>query len=237
MNYWIIGMRHVTHLILRKIKCELIKIMKKSLELIDIAAMFTHAADNIKANIDELSALDSAIGDGDHGITMARAAGAIRAAIKDPKSSNISELLSNIGWGVMSIDGGCTGPLLGSLFIGMGSGATDAEKLDINGLATIFEAGLENLQQQSAAKIGDKTMMDALIPAIEALRISADSGKLFNEAFLNSAIAAENGAIATKNMIARFGRAKNLKERTLGCQDPGATTISLLFKGFAEAVA
>jgi len=202
----------------------------------DVTAMFESAAGKVGANIKELSALDSAIGDGDHGTTMERALGAIRKAISESDSTSLKSLLYNIGWEVMCIDGGCTGPLLGSLFMGMSESVADVDELDCNALATMFESGLVGIQKQSKAIMGDKTMMDALEPAVAALREACNSGKTIEEALSDSADSAEKGAIATKDYVAHFGRAKNLGERTLGCQDPGATTISLLFRGFAEAI-
>jgi len=211
--------------------------MTDALNQIHLADMLASAASKVGTKIDHLSALDAAIGDGDHGTTMERAMTAIGVAINNPDSTSIGSLLSNTGWGIMSIDGGCTGPLLGSFFVGMSTGAGDLELLAMPDVATVFEAGLENLQVQSNAKIGDKTMMDALIPAVAVLRAAADEGKSIQQAFSESAEASEKGAAATEDLVAKFGRARNLGERTLGCRDPGATSISLMFRGFADAVA
>ena len=136
----------------------------------------------------------------------------------------------------MCVDGGCTGPLLGSLFMGMSESVNEKTELDCAALAAMFESGLAGVQKQSKAKMGDKTMMDALEPAVAAIREACDSGKSISDALFESARAAEKGAEATKEFIARFGRAKNLGDRTVGCQDPGATTIALMFRGFAKAL-
>ncbi len=100
----------------------------------------------------------------------------------------------------------------------------------------MFEAGLAGVQKQSKAKVGDKTMMDALEPAVAAIRSTCGTGKSIPQALADSADAAEKGAVSTKDCIARFGRAKNLGDRTLGHQDPGATSIALMFSGFAKAL-
>ncbi len=210
--------------------------MDSKLGYTEIAAMFGAAVQKIRANIKELTALDSAIGDGDHGVTMARAMDAVEKAVQESVGADLKTLLHNIGWGVMCIDGGSTGPLMGSLFMGMSDGVANATELDCGGLAAVFEAGLAGVRQQSKARAGDKTMMDALEPAVAALRSASDAGKSIAEALAESAAAADKGALATKDCIARFGRAKNLGERTLGCQDPGATSIALMFSGFAGPV-
>ncbi|MCP4691992.1 MAG: dihydroxyacetone kinase subunit L [Desulfobacterales bacterium] len=137
---------------------------------------------------------------------------------------------------VMCIDGGAAGPLLGSLFMGMSDGVADATELDCNGLAAMFEAGLAGLRKQTRARAGDKTMMDALEPAVAAMRAASDAGRPIAEAFSESAAAADKGALATKDRLARFGRAKNLGDRSLGRQDPGAASIALMFSGFADAL-
>lgn len=203
---------------------------------IEIIALFKAASKNIYANIKELSALDSAIGDGDHGTTMKRAMDAVGKALEDSSDADLKTLLYNIGWGVMCIDGGSTGPLLGSLFMGMSDGAAGKTELDCEALAEMFEAGLAGVQKQSKAKVGDKTMMDALVPAVAAVTDESKNGKTIREALAAGADAAHKGALATKEFVARFGRAKNLGERTLGCQDPGATSIALIFQGFSEAL-
>ncbi|MBW1660405.1 MAG: dihydroxyacetone kinase subunit L [Deltaproteobacteria bacterium] len=201
----------------------------------EIASMFNAASMRIRENIKELSALDAATGDGDHGTTMGRAMDAVEKAVSESAGSDLKTLLYNIGWGAMCIDGGSTGPLMGSLFMGMSDAVADKESLDCEALAAMFEAGLAGVRKQTKAKVGDKTMMDALEPAVKAIREACDAGKSVPEALAAGAEAAMKGAESTKELVARFGRAKNLGERTLGHQDPGATSIALMFKGFAEA--
>lgn len=203
----------------------------------EISTMFGGAIAKVRAHIDELSALDSATGDGDHGTAMNKAMNAIEKAVEDSGNGSLKDLLYNIGWAVMCIDGGSTGPLVGSLFMGMSEGVADATELDCNSLASMFEGGLAGVQKQSKAKIGDKTMMDALDPAVAAIREACDAGKAIPEVLAAGADAGEKGALATKDFVAKFGRAKNLGERSLGHQDPGATSMSMIFRGFAEALA
>ena len=109
-------------------------------------------------------------------------------------------------------------------------------RIDGAGLASALEAALASVRKQTKAQVGDKTMMDALVPAIQAVRAATDAGASPAEALAKAAAAAEAGAASTKDMRARFGRAKNLGDRSIGSPDPGATSMSLIFKGFAEAL-
>jgi dihydroxyacetone kinase-like protein len=211
--------------------------MADTIGIEDMGRMIRAAADKIRANRDDLSKLDSAIGDGDHGMTIARAMGIAEKVIAESDKKELKGLLKDVGWGVMGVDGGATGPLLGSFLMGLGNAIDELETIDCPMLAAMFEAGLAAVRRQSKAQIGDKTLMDALLPAVDAMRRAADEGKSIREALQQAANAAEDGAISTKEFKARFGRAKNLGERTIGCQDPGATSMALIFQGFFEGLA
>ena len=202
----------------------------------DIARMIRSAADKIRAHRDELSKLDSAIGDGDHGMTIARAMDIAEKVIEEFDKAEVKAMLKDVGWGVMGVDGGATGPLLGSFLMGLSDGIGEQDTIDCKVMAVMFEAGLAGVRKQTKAQVGDKTMMDALLPAVGAIREAADSGKSIREALQNAAEAAEKGAISTKDFQARFGRATNLGERTIGFQDLGVTSMSLLFRVFVEGL-
>jgi phosphoenolpyruvate---glycerone phosphotransferase subunit DhaL len=202
----------------------------------NMVAMLQNAVATIRENEEMLSKLDAATGDGDHGAAMAMAVGAADKAIAEWDKASLKSLLHGVGWGMMCIDGGSTGPLWGSLFVGMSKGVGDVDSLDCGAMAGAFEAGLEKIQKQSKATIGDKTMMDALIPAVGAIRTAADASASINDALSAAATAAAEGAAATSDMLAKFGRARNLGDRVIGHVDPGATSMSLLFKAFSEAL-
>lgn len=202
----------------------------------EIVKMLKGACEAIKNNHELLSTLDTKIGDGDHGVTMLRAVNKADASLASGKHTTIKGVIDDVAWIFMGIDGGATGPLYGSLFLGMTDVLSDQQTLDGPALASVFEAGLAYLQKQSKAKIGDKTMMDALIPAVAAMRMAADQGKSIEEMLQAAAEAAEKGAISTKDMVARVGRAKNQGERTIGTQDPGATSTLLIFQGFRDGL-
>ena len=201
-----------------------------------ICKMFLAATEMIGDNHEKLSKLDSATGDGDHGTTMLRSMESVADTIAAAKSGDMQGLLYDIGWNIMCCDGGSTGPLLGSLFMGMSDGVEGKSTLDGAAVAAIFRAGLEGISVQSKANVGDKTMMDALIPAVEALEAASSEGKSIEEMFKAAAAEAKQGAESTKDMQARFGRAKNLGERTIGSMDPGATSISYIFEGFVRGI-
>jgi dihydroxyacetone kinase-like protein len=190
----------------------------------------------VKENHETLSRFDSQGGDGDHGTTMVRAMNRVEKALEVTSATRIEDLTSEIGWAILGVDGGAAGPLFGTFFMGMSKEAAGKETLDACALSAVFEAGLESVEKQTRARVGDKTMIDALAPAVRALREAAGARPSIEAALEDAARAAEAGALSTKNLVARFGRAKNLGEKSRGGQDPGATSVYLIFRGFTEGV-
>ncbi len=199
-----------------------------------LARMLEAAADKVRAAKDELSTLDAATGDGDHGAAMCKVAGAISTTIAGRTDRDIAGFLSDIGWAAMGTDAGSTGPLYGSLFVGMGTAATGLERLDTAALARLLEDGVANLRLNTKAKPGDKTMIDALVPACEAVRVAVEAGDTLPAALAAGAEAAVAGAEATKQMKAAFGRARHIGDRSIGHADPGAVSMSLVLTGLKE---
>lgn len=199
-------------------------------------SMLDKAVAQIEENHPYLSKLDSYGGDGDHGTTILRAMKKLKEAVDDNTDEDIGALTASIGWAVMGVDGGATGPLLGGFFQGMSDAAAGKAQLTGQDLAAMFEGGLKTVQQYSKARVGDKTLMDALIPAVDTLKAAAVETADIAAAFAKSAEAAEAGAVSTKALQARFGRSKNAGERSIGHQDAGATSMALIFKGFYEGV-
>jgi len=197
--------------------------------------MLQGAAALVRANHETLSKLDSCGGDGDHGTTMARAMDKLEEAAEAAEPT-FEALLNDVGWAIMGVDGGATGPLFGTFFMSMAGAVSGQDALDASGLATAFEAGLGGLRQQTKAQPGDKTLIDALVPAVHALREAAEDGADAARALECAAEGALRGAEATKDMQARFGRAKNVGEESVGAQDPGATSVALMFQGFHHGV-
>ena len=211
--------------------------MTKPIDYDGLVCVLRAGAAKVKAGAEELGRLDSAIGDGDHGVAMSRAMEALEKGIDGCTDRTGKALLQGVAWSVMSIDAGSTGPLMGSLLMGMVQPVGEAAEFDAGLLAAMFEAGLAKLHSISKAEVGDKTMVDALVPAVEALRQAAAGGDGVAGALEKAATAARTGAESTKLFEAKFGKARNLKERSLGHQDPGATSIAMLFGGFAAGAA
>ena len=197
--------------------------------------MLKLAEAKIEEEHDALSKLDAITGDGDHGITIRRTMKAVGQALDEGADKPLGDLLKAVAMKVMMCDGGSTSPLLGSYFLGLASGAV-ADELTAEQTGALFQAGLDNFFKTSKAQLGDKTMMDALRPATEVLvKTLNDSGDI-PAAFSAAAAAAAQGAEKAKDYIAKFGRARTMGERAIGQYDPGAMSISHIFRGFAEAI-
>lgn len=208
--------------------------MPETLDSAAFTARLRQAAEHIQSRTDWLSQLDAAVGDGDHGVTMGRVCEAILTTLAAPPADDPAALCGAVGWAVMCTDGGSTSPLFGSFFTGIGDGLTPPTPLTTMALARAFDAGLTNLRRQTSAKPGDKTMVDALVPAVAALQRAATDGATIATALSAAATAAAAGAEATRPLKAAFGRARNLGERTVGHLDPGAASVALFFEGFAQ---
>jgi phosphoenolpyruvate---glycerone phosphotransferase subunit DhaL len=181
-----------------------------------------------------LTELDSVGGDGDHGTTMLRAAEQMEASPDASNTQSLNDLLKATGWRVLGVDGGASSGLLGTFFAGMGDVELAADEMNCSDLAQSLQAGLRALTRQTKARVGDKTMMDALMPAVDAVSAAAVAGKTIPQALDDAALAAKMGADSTRDLVARYGRARSLGDRTRGHPDAGATTIALIFRGFRE---
>ncbi len=185
----------------------------------------------VQAHKDELSALDSATGDGDHGIAICEAMSAAINSVKP--DAEFKAMLNDMGFAIMMNTSGSISTLMGALFLGMSDG-TSKNELTPEETANMFASGLGNVRNQTKADIGDKTMMDALIPAVAALKDTHTEGLAIM--FAKAAVAADEGRANTEEMVAKFGRARNLGDRVIGHTDAGATSIAYLFKAFADAL-
>ena len=200
------------------------------------------------ARREELTELDAAIGDADHGVNMDRGMKAVVAKLPGggAASSNdagageaptLGALFKTAGMTLVSTVGGAAGPLYGTLFLEMGKAAADRSALSAAEWAGVVSAGVAGVQMRGKAELGDKTMVDALLPAAEALKAAAGSGASLGDALRAAADAARGGMEATVPLVARKGRASYLGERSAGHQDPGATSSWLLLRTAAETLA
>lgn len=193
-------------------------------------------AADVETHKERLTQLDSAIGDGDHGINMARGMRTARAKIEGLDDPDIGKLLKTVGMALVSSVGGAGGPLYGTLFMQMGSKLSGAEELSLENWTEALEAGVNGVRARGKAEVGDKTMLDALAPAVDALKTAMNEGASLPDALKRSAAAAEGGVGATIPLVARKGRASYLGERSAGHQDPGATSSHLLLQSAASAL-
>jgi phosphoenolpyruvate---glycerone phosphotransferase subunit DhaL len=182
-----------------------------------------------------LTKLDGAIGDGDHGTNMDRGMKKALERLEATDSEDIGASLKAVGMALVSSVGGAAGPLYGTLFLQMGQAAAGRSELDLAGFTEALDAGVQGVIKRGKAEPGDKTMVDALLPALDALR-QADGDDLA-AALDRAATAAREGMEATVPMVARKGRASYLGERSAGHQDPGATSSHLLLRTAADALA
>jgi dihydroxyacetone kinase-like protein len=202
----------------------------------DVLNWIRRFAAEMADNRAELTRLDSAIGDGDHGTNMDRGMHKALERLDGLDGEDIGAVLKAVGMALVSSVGGAAGPLYGTLFMQMGSATSGRDALDLAGWTDALEAGVTGLQARGRAEPGDKTMVDALRPALETLRTAVQEGAEPADALRRSAAAAEEGMKATVPMEARRGRASYLGPRSVGHQDPGATSSHLLLRSAAEAL-
>lgn len=185
--------------------------------------------DEMLASQDQLTRLDQAIGDGDHGVGMARGFAAARDALNGKPAATAGDLFRHTGMAIMLKAGGASGAVFGTFFTAMAKPLTGAT-LDAVQFAQALRDGLAAVQARGGARPGDKTMIDALVPAIEAASQAAALG----DALAAAAAAAAGGAEATARMVATTGKAKTLGERSLGHRDPGAVSLSIILAALAR---
>ncbi|MFI7400532.1 dihydroxyacetone kinase subunit DhaL [Streptomyces sp. NPDC049541] len=202
----------------------------------DLARTWVQAiAAAVDQHKDHLTQLDSAIGDADHGTNMHRGFSAAVKALADYEPDTVGAVLVKTGTTLISTVGGASGPLYGGAFRAIGK-ALDTATADPQQLAAALAAGLASIEKLGAAAPGDKTMIDAYAPALAAFRQQADVGADLGAAAAAAADAAEQGMRATAPMQARKGRASYLGARSIGHQDPGATSTALVFRALAETL-
>jgi len=190
-------------------------------------------AERIVENRAYLSEIDGKIGDGDHGVNMAKGFGMAAERLKG-KNQSLSASLDTLGTVLMTEIGGSMGPLYGVMFTEIAEKLEGIEAIDSAAYSKALRAGLEGIQSIGSAKVGDKTLLDTLVPAIEAFDAANSAGKSFAEALDALVAAAEAGRDSTLNLVAKIGRASRLGERSLGVLDAGATSCAIILKELSE---
>jgi dihydroxyacetone kinase-like protein len=199
----------------------------------DVLGWIKNCAAALADNRDYLIELDSTIGDGDHGANMNRGFQAVLGKLPDIADKDIGTIFKAVGFTLISTVGGASGPLYGVLFMQMGAVSDGKIELTLADWAEAVEAGLNAVVLRGKANHGDKTMVDALIPSVEVLKAASANNMSLPDALRECAHAAERGVQDTIPLIARKGRASYLGERSIGHQDPGATSSSLLLQAAA----
>lgn len=181
-----------------------------------------------------LTQLDAAIGDGDHGLNMAKGFGAAKEKLESTNPETPSDILKAVGMALISKVGGAAGPLYGTAFLNASKSVAGKTELDLNDYQVMLEAALDGVKSRGKATVGEKTMVDAIEPALEALKKAIAEGSSTREAMDKSVAAAEEGVNYTKTIIAQKGRASYLGERSIGHIDPGAMSSYVILKTIAE---
>jgi dihydroxyacetone kinase-like protein len=197
----------------------------------ELAARLTNACTCVSEAEGILTEIDSKFGDADHGLTMTKIAGAISQAVSEAEGG-IQAMMDDAAMAVMVLNGGSAVPLWNTWLDGMQEAAPAGDEVDLAGLKAMFASAFTVLDEMSGAKVGDKTMMDALIPASQAIADYAggDEAGLFAAA----AQAAADGAEASRQFVSKFGRAKSYGEKTIGTPDAGAVSMARFFQGLAQ---
>jgi phosphoenolpyruvate---glycerone phosphotransferase subunit DhaL len=212
-------------------------IVETSMDAATITAWMRECAEAVRAQKDYLIQLDAAIGDGDHGTNMARGFDAVVAALEREDAAPPGKLLVTAGKTLVSTVGGASGPLWGSALRRAGRSLGDAPTFDGEKLVKALEEAVAAVVELGAAELGDKTMVDALTPAVKALKEQLDAGQPLEKALHAASQAADAGMRATVPLQARKGRASYLGERSIGHQDPGATSVALIVHALEKSVA
>lgn len=193
-------------------------------------------SEKIEAEKDLLTELDSAIGDGDHGINMARGAKAVMEKLPSLIEKDTGTLLKGIGMAIVSSVGGASGPLYGTAFMKAGDALKGKEEPSAEDFLAAFSAAIAGIKMRGKSTTGEKTMLDALCPAESAMREAIEAKKSPKEILQAAAAAAEKGAEETTNILATKGRASYLGERSIGHRDPGAVSSAFMLRAMANAI-
>lgn len=208
-----------------------------SIDIIKIKEWLSSVADDYEENKDYLTQLDSDIGDADHGINMNRGFKLVKDMINNENKDKISDILKSTGTILIKNIGGSSGPLYGNFFLNAGMLSNNKDELSLSDITDIFDKGANAISSLGKSKAGEKTMLDTLFPALDAMKESINENIEDTELFKNKVMAAaENGMKSTIDMLATKGRASYLGERSIGHQDPGATSMYMMIKNLLSVL-
>ncbi len=205
-----------------------------NLTKVTLSQMLLHSADLLVQEADCFSEIDSRFGDGDHGVTIKKITAIICTQVNHWQNQSLKSFLDDLSNSLLALGGGAAGPLWGTLIGGLALPLQDdTTEIDAEMIKTMLASALEEMESITTARVGDKTMMDTLIPAVQAAQAAdGDAGAVLQAA----AAAAAQGAKDTEKYVSRIGRAKNYKEQTIGTPDAGAMSLKVFFEGLASGV-
>jgi len=209
--------------------------VKTNLSVSDFIQIFETIAETLEREKDYLSELDGAIGDGDHGVNMAKCFREVRKKLAESEEADIGALLDKVGKVILNAVGGAMGALYGTFFLKASKEVKGKREVGLEDLIRMFEAAETAIVAMGKARPGDKTLLDTLDPALKALKDAQAKGKPLLEALAAFSEAARKGAESTQAMIAKIGRSSRLGERTIGHQDAGATSCYFILDAFYQA--
>lgn len=203
-------------------------------ELNQVIGALNHAADIIEQNKQHLTELDGAIGDGDHGINMSRGFSFVKKTLDEGSFETAADLFKKCGMALVAHVGGASGPLFGTAFLRASMTLKDKTEVGVEDYINLLKASIEGIKMRGKSDAGEKTMLDALIPAYEAGEAAVKQGKDAPEVLQDVKDGAEKGLKETEKLIAKKGRASYVGERSLGHQDPGAASVALILGAVAD---
>lgn len=192
--------------------------------------------DTIEDEKEYLSELDGAIGDGDHGVNMAKCFREVKKKLSQSSAEDVGTLFKNVGMVVLNSVGGAMGALYGTFFLKLSQASAGKNEVNISDLVAMFQTGEQGILDIGKANIGDKTLIDTLSPAVRTIEAAEKEGKTLAAALVDFEQAARQGMESTKDMLAKMGRASRLGDRTIGHQDAGATSCYFILRSLASAV-
>jgi dihydroxyacetone kinase-like protein len=191
--------------------------------------------DTIEKEKDYLSELDGAIGDGDHGVNMAKCFRQVKTKLAESSAEDVGSLFKDVGMVVLNSVGGAMGALYGTFFLKLAQQCAGKREIDLSDLVAMLQTGEKGILDLGKAGPGDKTLVDTLSPAVRAIEAAEKDGKPLPQALADFEAAAQTGMASTKEMLAKIGRASRLGERTIGHQDAGATSCYFILRSLASA--
>ena len=210
--------------------------MRSTLSSSDIIRIVDAISETMENQKGYLSELDGAIGDGDHGVNMAKCFREVKKKLPENTDKDVGTILKNVGMVILNSVGGAMGALYGTFFLKMAKEVTGKTEVNLEDLVRMFEAGEKGIQEMGKAQPGDKTLLDTIDPAVKALKEAHANRKPLDEALTDFSEAAKKGAESTREMISRIGRSSRLGERTIGHQDAGATSCYFILDAFYQAI-